>query len=88
MRTGAEIRSRVLRGLASGLLWRLAKDRVKARVGQTGQCHVCDEPIRRGEVYEVHGRHSVPVHLSATCSGCMSPARTSRNRRPARHVGA
>jgi len=63
MKTGAEIRSRVLRGLANGLLWRLAEDRVKARVGQIGQCHVCDESIRRGEVYEVHGAPSVLVHL-------------------------
>jgi hypothetical protein len=64
MLSARQIRDRVVQGLATGRLWRLADDRAKIREGIIGHCHVCDVPIRRGHVYELPAITSaVRVHL-------------------------
>ena len=65
MRPGPEIRAHVHQDLATGRLWRLVDDRARLLgVSDGGGCHVCSDPISRGQAFGVAGATAaVPVHL-------------------------
>lgn len=66
MLTGGEIEDRVRGGLETGRLWRLAHDHAKLQGTTEGglPCHVCDQPIARGQAYAlVRASVVVLVHL-------------------------
>ena len=64
MRPGAEIRSHVQQGLATGRLWRLVDDRARLLGVSDVGCHVCSDPISRGQAFGVaRATAAVAVHL-------------------------
>jgi hypothetical protein len=66
MLTGSDIRARVHEGLATGRLWRLTDDRARLRGATDGgpRCHVCGEPISRGQAFSLARAAAVVlVHL-------------------------
>jgi hypothetical protein len=66
MLTGSDICARVHEGLATGRLWRLTDDRARLRGSTDGgpRCHVCAEPISRGQAFSLARASAVVlVHL-------------------------
>jgi hypothetical protein len=66
MRPGSEIRAHVHEGLATGRLWRLVNDRARllGASDEGPRCHVCSDPISRGQAFSVARAAAVVlVHL-------------------------